>query len=476
MPLHDKAFWVMSFFLVGTLVASATSGLSAGFKISIFVILLLALGLAVFGRYWLAGLALFGLIGVGYYFWYSGNQAAVKIPIGETITVTGLIQKVATVPEKQTLTVSIPEYHDGKISFTVPRYPDFRYGDQIKISGKLDELFPDARRYYQKEGVLATMRFPKITLLDRGQGNKIKQALFRVRDRVAASFSQTLPPEEATFLTGLTLGKSAGFPKEFSEKLKLTGTTHLVALSGFNVTIIGRAIALLFGLWFSRRLTFIISVIGIIAFVIMAGAEASVVRAAIMGIIALFAGRIGRPFSMRNAIAAAAVVMVIVNPFVLAFDVGFQLSFLALLGLVYLEPALRLALRVSSDPGFLSWRANLLTTTSAQLAVLPILLLNFGFFSPLSLITNALILVFVPVTMLFGFLIFVASLIASQLALFIALPGRLLLGYEVGVINLFSKFSFGITTTSLPIIVGAVYYAVLIGFVFFMRRKIPTVI
>jgi len=108
----------------------------------------------------------------------------------------------------------------------------------------------------------------------------------------------------------------------------------------------------------------------------MAGAEASVVRAAIMGFLVLLAKEAGRMYSFRNAVTFAAAGMAVFDPTILVFDIGFQLSFVSLLGITHLEPALK---RFFGERGsFLGWRENALTTLSAQLAVAPILIQNFG--------------------------------------------------------------------------------------------------
>ena len=248
-----------------------------------------------------------------------------------------------------------------------------------------------------------------------------------------------MPQEKAVFLAGLTLGETSEFTPELKTKLRLTGTTHLVALSGYNISIIAKVAALILGAWLSRRWSFILTTLLITGFVIMTGAEASVVRAAIMGFILLLADQINRQYFLRNALALTALTMVVINPKVLAFDLGFQLSFLAVLGIVYLRPWLQKLFHFKDDPGILSWRANFLTTTAAQLAVLPLLLTNFGYFSPISILTNILILEFIPITMALGFFTAAAAIFSYPLALTIGWLAQLFLGYILGVINICEK-------------------------------------
>ena len=169
-----------------------------------------------------------------------------------------------------------------------------------------------------------------------------------------------------------------------------SGTTHLVALSGYNITILVKIIAGTLAFILSRRKALLGTILAIIAFVIMAGAEASVIRAAIMGSIAAIAPFVGRLYAPRNAIAAAALGMALWNPNILAYDVGFQLSFLALIGIIYMKPALETLFKIQNK-GFLNWKENLATTASAQIMVTPLLIGTFGSISATSLISNLLI-------------------------------------------------------------------------------------
>ena len=171
----------------------------------------------------------------------------------------------------------------------------------------------------------------------------------------------------------------------------------------------------------------------------MTGAEASVVRAAIIGVLIMIADQAGRQYYFRNALALAAFLMVLFNPKVLVFDLGFQLSFLAIIGIAYLRPLLKKWLRMKEEPGILNWRDNFLTTTSAQIAVLPLILSRFGYFSPISILANVLILEFIPPTMFLGFLTAALSVVSFHLSLLSGWIAQVFLGYILWVIDLCSK-------------------------------------
>lgn len=464
----------MVFFLVGVVTASAFPP-GSGRLLVFGADSLLVLCISLFGRYQLAFCACAALAGSLYY--------QVRVPIepgffsSEPVRYVGVVQKVKQYEDRQTLTVAVAEPGSFVVQMSAQRYPTYAYGDEIIATGVLVPLAHDDARWL-RDRVVGQVRFPRIERVGVGAGNWLQGALFRLRDAIAGRFTKTLPPEQATFMTGLTLGKSAAFSDELQEQMKITGTTHLVALSGTNVTIIVKGVLFLFGFWFSRRALFPLTVIAITLFVLMTGAEASVVRAAIMAGIVLLAERTGRVHVTYSAIASAAFVMVLINPAVLLFDIGFQLSFFALLGIVYVHPALMYLLktgRVKSAP--LQAAVSLaLMTLAAQLAVFPLSLIHFGFASVISILPNMLIALFVPVTMLFGFVIVLAGALSGYLGLLVALPARLLLGYELGVIHFFSRFKVGISTESFPLALAFVYYAVLGCFVIWAHRRMRAII
>lgn len=445
MKLHEVFFWAISFFLVGVLVASITYGFSQVYAITGLVIFLLAAIVWLLKRPALSlGIALvcfsFLILGVTYYFLFNHFQKPTGILFDQKVRLTGIIVEAEQRLETQKLVVR--SENDVKIGITTQRYPAYEYGEKISVEGIISQPKNEFRGYYLKEGIAGTMSYGKITVLEKRQGSPIKAALFEIRGFVDSSYKKVLPLEKAAFLSGLTIGSTAEFSKEFTEKLRATGTSHLVALSGYNIAVIIISFSLFLGSFrISQKWQFPIITLFVIAFVVMTGAEASVVRAAIMAFLILFAERVGRIYYFRNAVAATALAMVLYNPNVLAFDIGFQLSFAALLGIVYLAPWLREKLRMKRESGIFSWREHFLNTTSAQLAVLPLLLYHFGYASPLGVASNLFILEFVPITMLLGFVIATLYPISGILALILSWPTSVLLGYMLSVINIFTKTS-----------------------------------
>ncbi len=227
---------------------------------------------------------------------------------------------------------------------------------------------------------------------------------------------RALPADNAALLAGITLGARSGFSPQFKAQMADSGTTHIVAVSGYNIGILAIAVGNIAVFFLARRFAIWIAIILILLFVGMVGSEASVVRAALMGIMALLAERVGRPETQAYAITIAAACMVLWDPEIIRNDVGFLLSFLSLLGVVYLAPMLQTLWRKADDKGVLERKANIDTTLGAQLGVLPVLLTVFGKASLTSIAANMLILPFVPFTMGVGFLLGTVNAVLPFLA------------------------------------------------------------
>jgi len=465
--VHDLVFWLCLFFLTGIALATVLAG---GFYLAILGVFIFSLYLLLVRKNNLAWLILFVIVGGAYYQFFSYFQLKdINIPFGEQGEFIGLVKEVGG-GASQELKLSLMGKYRGGISVRLAPYPEFEYGDVIKISGKINEPDGQYKNYYLSRGIFGQTNFPKAELLEKNKGNFIKAKLFSFKENIKGVFRSALPKEKAAFLAGITIGAREDFSKEFKEKMSLSGTTHLVALSGYNISVIALAVGLALNFFFSGAVSFYLSVLVISLFVLMAGAEASVVRAAIMGTIGLFAVQAERLFNPRNAIVIAAGIMAIFNPRVLVFDIGFQLSFAALLGMVYLAPSLKNLFKIESG-GFLSWKENAVTTSAAQIMALPILLANFGIFSLASLLANILILEFIPLTMGIGFVMAFLGFCSVFLSKILGVLANIFISYEFFIIDIFSRFSVPLKINSVSIYFGAAYYFAIFLFILFFYNK-----
>ncbi len=385
---------------------------------------------------------------------------------GQTVSGQGIIAEEPDIrPDKVYLTLKSVEINNqqlkSKILATVPHFPQHEYGEKLDFTAKIQEPkeFPDFnyKNYLSRFGIDAVIYYPSIETKEGNYGNKIKFYILQFKHHWSNNLALLLPEPQNAFLGGLLLGAKRAIPENLTEGFNITGTSHIVAVSGFNITIIIAGIDWLLRQFFRKRAAFIISLTAIAGFVIMTGASASVIRAAVMGGLVLLALNIGRVYAVANALALSATVMLLINPQILHFDIGFQLSFAALLGLVYFTPRI--------EPYFL-WlpkylRQYLVATLAAEAATLPILLLNFGRLSLIAPLANILVLPLVPPAMLFGFLTGAFSLIWLKLGIPFAGISWILLTYIIKVVETLARIPFAALSLKFNGLALIGYYALL---------------
>ncbi len=479
MHLHNKFFYAIALFLFGVLLTSV--------KISFLFVVVLSAGAAVLFFFLvrlnfikkkflpIALLCLFMIASSFYYLVYNDYQLKkVKIIFNQKIEFSGVVIEVVEKNPGQKIIIALKTPYSGKILVKISSYPEYQYGDLLNFNGMIK--FPDQKSnsYLEKDNIFATADFPKIDLMRENQGSKIYSFLYSIKDNFIGNLKKSLSAEQSAFLSGIILGEREDFSKEFKKQMSISGTTHLVALSGYNISILIFVVSSLLGWFFSRRTSFYFSILLIVAFVLMVGAQASVVRAAFMGGILLLANKVSRVYSFRNSIVTAAFIMVLLNPKVLAFDLGFQLSFLALMGIAYLYPATKNFWRFAKEAGFLSWRENLLTTISAQAMVFPVLISNFGNFSLLAVLSNVLILSLIPLTMSLGFILGMLGFVSSALSLIFGWFVNLIVSYEIFVIKFFGSMEILRINHLSPFFIF-VYYLALAVFIVCVHRRLAMV-
>ena len=357
-----------------------------------------------------------------------------------------------------------------KVLVNTDLYSPVQYGDKVEVGGKLQEpgiidnedggRSFDYASYLSKDDIYYTLNFAKVEIFSSGHGNIIKRALFKIKRSFVQQIKEILTEPYAGLLSGLIVSGKEAMPKDMLEEFRRAGVIHIVVLSGFNLTVIAAFMKIIF-----RSVRF--SVVGIILFVIMTGAQATVVRAAIMVLTVILAKRLGRNFSAPRALLVAAFLMLLHNPKILVFDPSFQLSFLATCGLIFVTPIVEKYL--SRVPEKWGLRTTTATTLATQMTVLPLLIYSIGDFSLVSLPANILILFVIPATMLVGFIAAVIAYVSTILALPFTYMAYLLLAWILGVSHYLGNLSFA--SIALPPVswwlVVLVYFAIII----FVRRS-----
>lgn len=353
-------------------------------------------------------------------------------------------------------------------------YAEYAYGDRLKIDCNLEipekiEGF-DYQMYLAKDGISHLCKSPKIEVLEKNQ-DAAYGYLIRLKNNLQDKIEKLLPAPQSGLLMGLLLGGDDNVSEAVQEDFSKTGLTHIVAVSGYNVTIIAEYLMLFgifAGLW--RKQAFWLAIVGIILFVTMVGLPSSAVRAGVMGSLILWAMKNGRLGSAQNAIIFAASAMLFVNPLLLRWDVGFQLSFLATLGIVYFHPLIE---RYSIKKNGISFFSEILfLTLSAQIFVLPVILHDFGTLSLISPLANLLVLPIIPLTMLLGFLMLVFSFAFTPLATIFAWLTFLPLKYETMIIEFLADLKFAsVEVASFSWAWVVIWYIILIGILVFSKKR-----
>lgn len=329
----------------------------------------------------------------------------------------------------------------------VSPYDSFFYGDNVELVGKITvpENFKtegsttsfDYRAYLAKDDIHYQIYLPKTSLLARNKGNVIYEKLFSLKSFFMGNIARRIPEPEAALAGGILLGVKQSLGAELLQKFRETGVSHIIVLSGYNIAIVASVVTRMI-IFMPLIAQFVFSVLAVLLFAIMAGGGSTVIRAAIMVLVVILARATGRESNALRALCIAGIIMVVINPLILLYDISFQLSFMATLAIVTLVPVIE---------KYFMWvkhatiKEILVTTTATQLFVLPLILYQMGSISLVGIIVNIFVLPFVPLTM------FTVSLVAAfswvpLLGSVVASFSYLLLAYIIAVVLLFAKVPF----------------------------------
>jgi competence protein ComEC len=355
------------------------------------------------------------------------------------------------------------------------RFSGYTYGDKIRIRGTPTtpptfDTF-SYRDYLARGGVYTLVRYGQIALLEHSQGSPILAALFDIKERSHQLITRLLPSPQSALLTGILLGNDNDIPPEVANAFNQTGTTHIIAISGSNITIIAGLLFVLFGRLKNKWLGAVAMLVGIGVYTIFVGATPSVVRAALMGSLAILALRFGRRSDGLAALAASVWFMTVLNPATL-FDVGLILSCAATLGLVlYAQPLTRLVERIAKRL-FAADTARQVTaavsdavliTFAAQITTLPVIFLVFGRFSAISFLVNMLVIPAQAPIMSLGILSIVVGAIWFPAGQVVAWLVDIPVAYTLAVIRTAAQLPGSSVPTTLEPAVFVGYYVILFG-------------
>ncbi len=359
----------------------------------------------------------------------------------------------------------------------------YKYGDRLRIRGALatPNVYPDFdyRRYLAQQGIYTIVQRPQITWLAGGQGQPLWSALYTLRAGASAVLYDLLPEPYAALANGMILGIDSGIPADLDADFKATGTSHVLVISGMNIAVLS-AFLLVVCRWLARGRkgpATLATLICIVLYTLLVGAGPSVVRAAVMGGIAVIGLALGRPSAALISLFLAGLVMLVLNPKSL-WDVGFQLSFMATLGLVLFAGPLqqrwqsgvgaRLPRRVSGVVA-----EGLLLTLAAQATTLPLIILYFGRLSLISFVANALVVPVQSPILLAGIPAIGVGFFSLPLGRIIALVPGVCLWWTTAIVQRLAALPYAsVEVGALGRTIAAVYLALFgAGFLWWLFRQ-----
>jgi competence protein ComEC len=355
----------------------------------------------------------------------------------------------------------------------------YHYGDILRLRGELqtppeNEDF-SYRDYLARQGIRSYMSSAEVTLLPAKGGSPLLAAMYSLRDSAFDHVYRLFLDPEASLLAGILLGVDSGLPAQVEQAFNNTGTSHIIAISGFNIAVIAGVLAFLFGRALGPRRGALAALTGIVFYTLFVGADPAVVRAALMGAVTLLAIQVGRRQQGLNTLAFVAALMALGNPFVL-WDVGFQLSLFATLGLILygtpfmeaVEGFLGRHLAASDARRVASFLGDVvLLTLAAQLTTLPIVAYHFRQVSLVSPLANAFILPVQPAVMVLGGLAVAISFAYFPLGQLLAWVAWPFTAYTIRVVEFFDSVPHTVIYLGgLSLAFVVLYYAVLLGVTF----------
>lgn len=364
--------------------------------------------------------------------WTPSDLAYYNLPANQAfersapkVTITGVIDSYPLVADvKQRLVVNANAIEidgrthtvSGKVRLSTGIRERYTYGQPVRVTGRLvtPPTFTDFnyREYLARRGIHSLFYSARIDVLETApQGNPLLTALYAVRRRGEAFINRTLPEPYAGLANGMLLGIESGIPDELYDQFNATGSSHVIVISGSNVALIAGVIMALMVRVVGGKRAIWFTVAGIACYALLVGGDAAVMRAAVMGSLAVIAAGLNRRSTGLVSLGAACALMTLLNPLAL-WDVGLQLSSAATAGLMVVAPGMIDGFRgfltrvnlasVGRGPVGSFFEESVMVTLAANLTTLPLVVYYFGRLSVVSLLTNVLILPAQPPIMLAG--------------------------------------------------------------------------
>lgn len=390
-------------------------------------------------RYLVEVISVLVLIGAATYSVFAPAPSTPELDsaVDSKVVVEGVVVREPDVRERAVLLTVKSDV--GMVLVRADRFTAVAYGDRILATGKIElpqEFETDTGRtfnypmYLRAHGISHTMSFAHIEIVSHNNGHPIVAPLLGIKNWFVRGIETALPEPESSLLSGLLLGEKRGLGESLTESFRRSGVIHIIVLSGYNVALVINFILAGAALFLSRRLAFTVAGVAALAFMIMTGASETAVRATLMALVVLVSKAFYRPAIGLRILLMVAAGMAVWNPFLVLFDLSYQLSILATLGLILFSEWFI---------PYLTWTRSktlieiISTTLATQIAVLPLLIYSVGQVSLIALVTNILVLVAVPWAMLFGFIAALLALLSPIISFPVSVVAYALLAYIINV-------------------------------------------
>lgn len=442
-------------------------GGKSGYRIDgswILLALIVTFAAVALNRLVLVGLVFLGLM-LG---WWRGGTFAQQLTVYQRlykqhITLTGRAVTDASYNERSQLSFDVDEVTieepvrqriPGKLAISGFGEAAVYRGDMVRAEGKI---------YPSRGSRQGSISFAEFRVIGRNHS-----PIESVRLKFSAGMQSALPEPIASFGLGLLVGQRSTLPDHTAEMLSMVGLTHVIAVSGYNLTIIMRSIRRLLG-GRSKYQTAVFSALLIAVFLLFTGFSPSIVRAAIVSLLSLAAWYYGRRIKPLVILLLAAVLTAWWNPFYVWSDIGWYLSFLAFFGVLIVAPLIIKRCYSQKAPG--NYMIIFIESLAAQIMTMPLILHIFSEVSLIALVANLLIVPFVPLAMAFSLAAGIGGMLAAGLAGWIAWPARLLLTYMLDMAALLSRVPYAFYRLSLSVGLMLGLYAAVVAFTLLLWHK-----
>ena len=401
---------------------------------------------------------------------------------GKTLKIKGV---VGALPDErinyQKLTIETSEILEpkkkisGNLLVTTDLYPEYNYGDEVifdcelKRPEKIENFSYD--KYLMKQNIYSICSSRNIEIVSQKNGNKIITLIYGLRKNLFSHSDYIWPEPYSSFVNGLLFGKNI-VSEEIKNDFKRIGISHIIVVSGMHVSIISMVcLNLSISTGINRKKSFLLICFILIGFVFLSGLGASTIRAAIMAIILMFSQNIGKIMKNSLLLSYSTFIIAVINPYTIFYDVGFQLSFFATYGLMYISPLIEKYFEFL--PEQLEIRSSLTSSIAAIISTTPILIYQFRQLSIVSPISNLLILPLISINMLVAFFAVIFSYINLNFAKIIGFFNYANLQLMIKTANELSKISFAnISINNFSLFFMLFSYILIFYFVFRKTKKL----